>query len=348
MQDSVPQLDAEQVTRTYERLECVRKWVFRGAAALWVASMVVVVVAGGSGTWALAPIPALVFMPVIEWLVGRRHRRIVAGLPPRPEPEPKCAKCANCGYILIHLETNRCPECNWAFDPRFERTVSEDDRVRWHAGMGVLTSSILLFGYLLSMGILGRSAGLLWAAGGGMVGVILVVFLTGRRAMKRLRVEMPLSLPCPKCEKAISVPADNQCPHCGHELLAEDFFLPVKPWNLADARYRQMRRKLWLPQGALIASFFALAGCGVWYAKWGWRTLTPIERGLLPGAICAAGLVLWLVRRSVHRRFGRKHSLLFSMAAPTCLHCHEDLTGRPLNGQCPSCERTYDSSVLTG
>ena len=345
MPNAVRQLDDQQVTRTYERLERVRKWVFRFGTVLWLASMLVVVATGGTGVWTLAPIPPLVFMPVIEWLVGRRHRRIVAGLPPRPEPEPKCA---NCGYILIHLETNRCPECNWAFDPRFERGVSEDDRVRWHAAVGMLTSAILLFSYFMCVGMLRQHTGLLWASGGGTVGVILLAFVTGRRAMKRLRAEMPLSLPCPKCAEAISVPAGNECPHCRHRLLAEDFFLPVKPWNLADVRYRRLRRKLWLPQGVLVALFFALAGCGVWYAKWGWRTLTPMERTAFPGAICAAGLALWLVRRWVHGQFGRKHSLLFSMVAPTCPHCHGDLTGRPLNGRCPTCEEAYDSRVFTG
>jgi len=74
----------------------------------------------------------------------------VPGGQPNPEPQPSSMLCIDCGYSLVQLDEQRCPECGRAFDPQRRSTFRRpgDERkfsYRWRFDLQLLAVGISLY-----------------------------------------------------------------------------------------------------------------------------------------------------------------------------------------------------------
>jgi hypothetical protein len=330
------------------RIDAIRTVLYYSSMFVWAGLLFLALAHNGRGT--LIPwVGATTMICLIggEWAFGRWRQKLASDDDSQAHYDPE-RKCVNCDYLLVGLTSNRCPECNWAFDPNSHTESKPEERILWQSSVRMMVAAILLSGYVLALGAIGREMRLVAMGLTGIATVVFVTFVVGVNRMRGYKVSPADSFACRPCGYKMKTPIGNQCVECGCEILTEDVFTPVLPWNLLDWRYRRLRRGLlaWLAlvNGGLLVA--AIAAGWLWFQ--GVTIALSLGRGMAASIMTVVMIGVWVARKTVYDAYNRRHRLLFGMAAPTCSTCFGDLCGQPPNGACPNCESRYDSRRFTG
>ncbi len=268
--------------------------------------------------------------------------------------------CAECGYRLQDLASDRCPECGLRFDPEDSRPFLAQQTLVMFSGQARMVSAVMIVFVLFWVSILAGGGhwsmyvalafGLLLA----LNGVYLIWAVQARRSQRE--GEMAARRRCRHCNHASSSAAKSlptHCDTCGERFVYRDVFVRPDVRRMADRRVRRLiyasLMLRWVFFVALFGGLLVLIQSDVvmrFLASFGFTQSVSTFSMMVPVLIWMLGVAVAF--RHIGRRIQRRLRRLFSAIAPHCRRCGNDLSEMPVGAACPNCGRMPTDADLFG